>query len=214
MTVEPLDREKTAVYHLTLVAQDTSPTEPRATAVNLTVVVTDLNDNAPKFSHPRYVAYAPDATIAGDFVFGAKAHDDDDGENSRIVYRLHGKDSHRFAIDAHNGVIRASEDLPTAQSTYQLQIEASDCGIEPRSVTADLVVHLWERQLFPSFRPGLTTTFALREDAPEGKIITTLSATTPKIGPSGTLIFGMAGGNVGDVLRIDPHTGEVRNPIV
>lgn len=58
-TTVPLDREETAVYHFTLVAQDSSPTEPRATAVNLTIYVTDMNDNAPRFSRPRYIAYVP-----------------------------------------------------------------------------------------------------------------------------------------------------------
>ena len=65
VTVEPLDREQTAVYHLTLVAQDSSPTEPRASAVNLTISVTDLNDNAPRFSNPRYTAYVPEGTKPG-----------------------------------------------------------------------------------------------------------------------------------------------------
>lgn len=242
VTLDRLDREQTAVYHLTLVAQDSSPTEPKAAAVNLTITVTDLNDNAPRFASPRYTAYVPDSTgkgacslssfrlfkiyvytlglfncyrvrfmYSGDFVFGAKATDDDDGDNSRIVYRLHGKDSHRFAVDPHSGVIRAQEKLASGdRNMYQLQIEASDSGVEPRSVSADLVVHLWQRQLFPSFRPATATRFTLIEDVPEGRVITTLSATTPKEGPSSDLVFGMAGGNVGEALRIEPHTGEVR----
>lgn len=67
-TLQPLDREKTPVYHLTLVAQDSSPTEPRAAAVNLTIFVKDLNDNAPRFSNPRYTAYVPDATKPGELI--------------------------------------------------------------------------------------------------------------------------------------------------
>ncbi|KYN09067.1 Cadherin-related tumor suppressor [Trachymyrmex cornetzi] len=208
-TMVPLDREQTAVYYLTLVARDSSPTEPRASAVNLTIYVTDVNDNAPRFSSPRYTAYVPNATKPGDFVFGAKANDDDDGENSRIVYRLHGKDANRFTIDLNNGVIRATQELIDDQTTYQLQILASDCGADPQHVTADLVIHLWERQLFPSFRSSVSTRFTLSEDVSESKVITKLSATTPKSGPASNLIYGIAGGNVGDALRIDPHTGEV-----
>ncbi|XP_046739792.1 cadherin-related tumor suppressor [Diprion similis] len=208
-TLVPLDREQTPVYHLTLVAQDSSPTEPRAAAVNLTILVEDLNDNAPRFSSPRYTAYVPDATKPGDFVFGAQAVDDDEGENSRIVYGLQGEDSKRFNIDPHSGVIRATQELAGGETTYQLQIQASDCGVDPRSVTADLVIHLWERQLFPSFRSTVTTRFTLPEDVPEGRIIVRLSASTPKVGAVSNLIFGMAGGNVGEALRIEPHTGEV-----
>ncbi|KAK9298595.1 hypothetical protein QLX08_008094 [Tetragonisca angustula] len=208
-TVVPLDREQTSVYHLTLVAQDSSPTEPQASAVNLTIFVKDVNDNAPRFSSPRYTAYVPGATKSGDFVFGAKAVDDDDGENSRIVYRLQGIDAERFAIDSNSGVIRTTQELANDETTYQLQILASDCGVKPQSVTADLVIHLWERQLFPSFRSTINTRFTLPEDVPEGRVITKLSATTPKVGTASNLVYGMAGGNVGDALKIDPHTGEV-----
>ncbi|RLU20894.1 hypothetical protein DMN91_007508 [Ooceraea biroi] len=208
-TTVPLDREQTAVYHLTLVAQDSSPTELRASAVNLTIYVTDVNDNAPRFSAPRYTAYVPDTTKPGDFVFGAKAVDDDDGENSRIVYQLQGKDANRFTIDLNNGVIRATQELVDNQDTYQLQILASDCGDESQYVTTDLIIHLWERQLFPSFRSSVSTRFTLPEDVPEGRIITKLSAVSPKSGPISNLFYGIAGGNVGDALRIDLHTGEV-----
>jgi len=142
-------------------------------------------------------------------VFGAKAIDDDDGENSQIVYRLQGKDADRFTIDLNNGVIRATQELAGDQTTYQLQIVASDCGVEPQHVTADLMIHLWERQLFPSFRSSVSTRFTLPEDVPEGRVITKLSAVSPKTGPISNLFYGIAGGNVGDALRIDLHTGEV-----
>lgn len=148
-------------------------------------------------------------------MFGAKAFDDDINENARIIYRLQGKDSRHFSIDPNNGVIRSNDKLSSAgQNTYQLQIEASDCGIEPRSVNADLVVHLWERQLFPSFQPATTTRFTLKEDTPEGKLVTTLGATTPKTGPASDLVFGMAGGNVGEALRIDSQSGEVCKQLI
>ncbi|KAF7415031.1 hypothetical protein HZH68_003520 [Vespula germanica] len=208
-TVVPLDREQTSVYHLTLVARDSSPTEPRASTVNLTILVKDVNDNAPRFSSPRYTAYVPGGTKPGDFVFGAKATDDDDGENSRIVYRLQGNDADKFIIDSNSGVIRATQELTSDETTYQLQIQASDCGTEPQYVTADLMIHLWERQLFPSFRANINTRFTLPEDVPEGRVITKLSATTPKDGAASNLVYGIAGGNVGDALKIDPNTGEV-----
>lgn len=52
-------------YHLTLVAQDSSVTEPRATAVNLTITVLDENDNAPHFSSESYTVQVPDRTQPG-----------------------------------------------------------------------------------------------------------------------------------------------------
>lgn len=68
-TTVPLDREEVAVYYLTLVAQDCSITEPRATAVNLTITVTDENDNAPQFPNTRYTIHIPDHTQPGKICF-------------------------------------------------------------------------------------------------------------------------------------------------
>lgn len=64
-TAVELDREEVQGYHLTLVAQDSSVTEPRASAVNLTITVLDENDNAPHFSSESYVIHVPDRTQPG-----------------------------------------------------------------------------------------------------------------------------------------------------
>jgi len=66
-TAVELDREEVQGYHLTLVAQDSSVTEPRASAVNLTVTVLDENDNAPHFSSERYIVLIPDHTQPGTY---------------------------------------------------------------------------------------------------------------------------------------------------
>jgi len=141
-------------------------------------------------------------------VFGAKAIDDDDGQNSRIVYRLEGLDAHRFVIDSDNGVIRATKEL--YEGTYAVYIVASDCGAKPQSVTTELQIHVWEQDLFPEFRSNINTRFTLPEDVPEGKVIVKLSALMSKKNEgNGTLLYDMAGGNIGDALRIDSLTGEV-----
>lgn len=67
-TAVPLDREETSVYYLTLVAQDCSVTDPKGTAVNLTVTVTDENDNAPQFPSARYTVHVPDHTQPGKYI--------------------------------------------------------------------------------------------------------------------------------------------------
>nr|XP_012234819.1 PREDICTED: cadherin-related tumor suppressor [Linepithema humile] len=208
VTTIPLDREATAVYHFTMVARDSSPTELRIAAVNLTIYVNDANDNAPCFSSTQYSAYIPETAKPGNFVFGAKAIDDDDGQNSRIVYQLQGTDAHRFVIDPDNGVIRAAKEL-NDKNMYTVYILASDCGVEPQYVTTELQIYLWQRDLFPSFHSNINTRFTLPEDVPEGKVIMKLSAFASKNNENGTLLYDMAGGNIGDALRIDSLTGEV-----
>jgi len=59
-----LDRETTARYRLRFVAVDAG-TPRRSTSVLLTVNVGDANDQAPRFTRPRYVAAVTDQLPVG-----------------------------------------------------------------------------------------------------------------------------------------------------
>ncbi|XP_053960517.1 cadherin-related tumor suppressor-like [Anastrepha ludens] len=211
-TAVMLDREETAVYYLTLMAQDSSATEPRASAVNLTITVLDVNDNTPNFNAASFNVNAPDGIRAGEFVFGARATDLDDGINALISYNISGKDIDKFTIDSKSGVIKAKTPLGARENTsfdtiYSIVLHAMDQGTEPRSSTADLTVLLRPATLFPSFSYMATTQFMLSEDVLEGKVITTIVATSPKKGNAGNIKYEIAGGNIGAAVHIDASTG-------
>ena len=210
-TVSILDREEDDVYYLTLMAQDYSPTEPRATAVNLTVLVLDENDNAPAFTYTKYEVFIPDDTSEGQFVFGAKATDEDVGVNSKINYSLSGEHARNFTIDSETGVIKAAHDLFRGSTrVYNLEIEAKDGGKVPKRASAELKIFLKPSNLFPRFESHHETQFKLSENVEEGKLITRLRASSPKKGLLGNIKFAIAGGNIGDALKVDKDTGEVR----
>lgn len=212
-TAVSLDREDTNIYHLTLMAQDSSTTEPRASAVNLTVTVDDLNDNSPAFDAVSYTINLPDRIKKGQFVFGAQATDLDEGVNSRIEYTLSGKDSSRFTINASSGVIKTFEELSLngveSDKVYQLRINATDRGVVPLSSSAVLTVFLRPAHLFPTFSAMVETQFTLSEDVPENRVVTRISATSPKKGPIKNIRYAISGGNVRDALNINEGTGEI-----
>lgn len=64
-TAVPLDREERDVYYLTLIAKDSSVTEPRSATANVTIFVMDENDNAPAFSEDKYNVNIPEKTQPG-----------------------------------------------------------------------------------------------------------------------------------------------------
>lgn len=208
-----LDRETVNVYYMTLMAQDSSPTEPRASAVNLTIIVSDVNDNSPIFKQSSFNVNVPDRIKAGQFVFGAHAIDFDEGLNSRIVYSISGKDANRFSIHNSSGVIKTVDELSFnglgVDKVYSLLISASDRGTDRKTTTAELTVLLRPAHLFPTFSYLAQTQFSLAEDTAEGKIVTKIQASSPKKGPSGTIKYAIAGGNVYDVLKIDTNSGEI-----
>ncbi|KAK7085872.1 Protocadherin Fat 4 [Halocaridina rubra] len=205
-TVAHLDRESVSRYSLVLQAQDSSLTEPRSATTQLTVTVTDENDNAPTFSQSQYLIHIPDPTAAGDFVFGGEARDPDKGINGRVTYYLSGNDADKFYMNQETGVIKASTAL-SGESNYELEILATDSGDQPLSATAKLNVYLQPNNLFPEFEP-LEKTFSFSEDV-RGEVVTTLTATSPKTGPAGNVVFSIAGGNVGQAFTVGEKTGEL-----
>lgn len=212
-TAQTLDREEMAIYHMTLMAQDSSVTEPRATAVNLTVIVSDLNDNAPTFDSNSFNVNVPDRIKTNQFVFGAKAVDLDEGANSRIVYSIVGKDVDKFIVNASTGVIKTAEELSLSgqgiDKVYSLIIIATDQGAEPKSASSELTILLRPAHLFPTFSYMATTQFMLAENVAENKLVTKIAATSPKKGSFGNIRYAIAGGNVQDALKIDANTGEI-----
>ncbi|CAD6998022.1 unnamed protein product [Ceratitis capitata] len=209
-TATVLDREDTAVYYLTLMAQDSSATEPRASAVNLTITVLDVNDNTPSFNAASFNVNVPDRIKAGEFVFGARATDLDDGVNALISYNISGKDM------ISSSLIRKVAKLPLGarentsfDTIYSIVLHAIDQGAESRSSSADLTVLIRPGILFPVFSSLANTQFMLSEDVLEGKVITTIAAESPKKGAAGKIRYAIAGGNIGAAVYIEASTGVV-----
>lgn len=205
-----LDREEADIYYLTLMAQDYSATEPRASTVNLTITVLDENDNSPIFSSSKYDVYVSDKMISGHFVFGAKAVDNDIGVNSKISYYLRGQHANNFTINQATGVIKAKDLSRSNTNAFHLEIEAVDGGKVPRRASTELNVYLKNSQLFPNFVSVSETQFVLSENVEEGKLISRFTATSPKKGAVSNVRYAIAGGNIGDALIMDKITGEVQ----
>ncbi|XP_065342592.1 cadherin-related tumor suppressor [Cloeon dipterum] len=211
-TAVQLDREEYSVYHLTLVARDSSVTDPKAAAAHVIIRVKDENDNSPKFAQSKYAVHVQDTTGPGNFVFGARATDDDEGSNSRITYSLAGDDASLFALDANTGVLTAAKELRAAAANinnalFHVEILATDGGQPSKSASASLDVHLVAANLFPKIT-SQKTQFSLPEDAEE-QVITKVRASSPKSGAAGVVRFSIAGGDVGSALKMDSASGEV-----
>lgn len=146
-------------------------------------------------------------------MFGAKATDDDDGANSRVTFSLSGDDASFFSVDPATGVVSAARELTGGDDrTFRVTLHATDGGVEPRAAQADLTVKLRPARLFPTLSvpgDGGATRFTLSEDVAAGRVVARLSASSPKRGPAGAVRFAVAGGNVGDALRVDAASGEV-----
>lgn len=94
----------------------------------MTIRVTDVNDNAPKFELPDYQAHNVDEDYPlGTSILKVKAVDADSGANAEIEY--HVSDDH-FVVDA-SGIVSNNKQLDADNNNayYEFVITAKDKGM-------------------------------------------------------------------------------------
>ncbi|NXL75947.1 PCD10 protein, partial [Leptocoma aspasia] len=89
VTEGPLDREQPGgdAYTLTVVARDHGE-PPLSTSKSIQVRVSDVNDNAPRFSQPVYQVYVSENNVPGAYIYAVSATDRDQGANARLAYSI------------------------------------------------------------------------------------------------------------------------------
>ncbi|XP_023230562.1 cadherin-related tumor suppressor-like, partial [Centruroides sculpturatus] len=207
LTKVVLDHEERDKYQVILVAQDSGMMIENSASVVVTILVGDENDNQPQFAKDSYTIYIPEMAVGGHFVFGAHAEDHDVGLNSRLVYHLSGTDADKFQINQDTGVLKLIQKMVNRSEGYHLEIHATDSGNVPLSSSINVEVFLRPLHLFPYFHPGVHN-FVLQETTKDA-LLTTVQASSRKMGENGKITYHIGGGNVENVFSVNPNTGEV-----
>ncbi|KAF0039346.1 hypothetical protein F2P81_007581 [Scophthalmus maximus] len=80
----PLDRENTSLYNVTIIATD-GGNPPLSSIRVITVHVSDVNDNAPRFMEPVINVYIKENSPAGSIIYTINASDPDMDDNANSV---------------------------------------------------------------------------------------------------------------------------------
>lgn len=93
----------------------------------MTIRVTDVNDNAPKFELPDYQAHNVDEDISlGTSILKVKATDADSGANAEIEYLV--SDDH-FSVDLSGIIVNKKQlDADNNNAYYEFVVTAKDKG--------------------------------------------------------------------------------------
>ncbi|KAM4851717.1 cadherin-related family member 1 [Thomomys bottae] len=110
--IEELDREKEDEIEVIISISDGL----NLVAEKVVILVTDANDEAPRFIHQPYVVLVPEDTPSGSSIFKVHAEDKDTGSGGSVTYFLQNPHSTNFAIDRHSGVLHL---LPGAKLDYE-----------------------------------------------------------------------------------------------
>lgn len=176
-----LDRETTAQYELLAVAEDQGRPARSATA-SLRVRVSDVNDNAPRFSEAQYRLEVLETEPVGAELLTLSAPDPDDGANGTVSYRLVQQSpssaAAAFELDATSGTLRLLRPLDYSEvRVYSLRVEASDGGTPALSTNGSVVVTVKDVNNHPPEFGQDRYEVAVPENLPSGAAVLTLEVT-------------------------------------
>lgn len=184
--------------------------------VKITIYVSDVNDNSPKFQRLPYKVEVSEAANAGTQLLRVYTSDADEGLNGDVFYSLEGgNEENRFMIDEATGQISLARELDReSRDNYALTVVARDAGLETRlssSVTLEIRV-LDENDNSPVFRRENNDTSSydrirVLETTPVNTELMRFRATDEDLGANGELAFAITAGNRRDAFHIDPLSG-------
>ncbi|XP_059485823.1 neural-cadherin isoform X5 [Neocloeon triangulifer] len=199
------DLRQPHVYSLVVTATEDSG--GFSTSVELTIRVTDVNDNAPKFELPDYQAHNVDEDIPiGTSLLRVKATDSDSGTNAEIEYQV--SDEH-FAVDSGGVVTNAKPlDADNNNAYYEFTITAKDKGEPAKTGTATIRIYTKNKNdEEPKFSQQVYTP-NVDENAGPNTLVTTVVA-SDKDGDN--VRFGFVnGGTTSGQFVIEEITGVIR----
>ncbi|XP_065775987.1 cadherin-related family member 1 isoform X2 [Muntiacus reevesi] len=100
--IEELDREREDEIEAIISISDGL----NLVAEKVTILVTDANDEAPRFIQEPYVVQVPEDTPSGTSIARVHAVDRDTGSAGSVTYFLKNPHSTKFSVDRHSGVLR------------------------------------------------------------------------------------------------------------
>nr|XP_042696680.1 protocadherin beta-1-like [Chrysemys picta bellii] len=139
VTESALDRERLSEYNITITAQDLgSPS--LATAVTITVKISDINDNSPVFNEASYTMYIRENNGPGIKIGKVSAIDSDSEQNAKVTYSLLPAEVggllllSYISINSENGNVYALRSMDYEQiREFQVTVRAADGGSPPLS---------------------------------------------------------------------------------
>ncbi|XP_074147728.1 protocadherin gamma-C5 isoform X6 [Sminthopsis crassicaudata] len=223
LTSERLDREATAHYTIELLARDTG-SPPLQTSLTILLNISDVNDNAPRFSQQFYSAYIAENRPPGSLLCTVAASDPDAGDNARLSYSIVGSliqgapASSFIYINPEDGRIFAQRtfDYELLQ-VLQITVGVRDGGYPALRANATLQVFVLDQNdnsptvLHP--RPGreAASPQRLRRSAPPGSLVTKVTAVDADSGHNAWLSYSLLPqSTTPGLFQVSAHSGEVR----
>ncbi|XP_050735758.1 cadherin-23-like isoform X6 [Eriocheir sinensis] len=210
-TAMSLDREQVEVIRIGLVCEDLEASTGKQTATaTLTIIVEDTNDNDPQFRKPYYRRSVAENSKNGTTVVSVVADDID--KNRTIAYSLQGPRQvlSLMKLDSETGEVIVTGRVDRERFSWlNFTVQAVDSGVPPRSSNVQVVVQVIdENDNNPTFI-DVPSNLTIREDAPPGTVVTTVTATDPDSDDYGLVTYLLDRKSSFGKFEIHPDTGVI-----
>ncbi|XP_067685436.1 cadherin-23-like [Haliotis asinina] len=214
-TAAGLDRETMDTYQIWLRASDKG-TPSLYKNTNVTIIVTDLNDNDPQFDALSYSATIRDDLAVGTAILPMTVTDNDIGVNSATTLSIDSSTPEGAAADmvfmtnSVTGILSLKRNVyQDADRTYIFKVLAVDGGATPRTATATVTINV---QNVNNNAPVMSPLFYNTEVAYSGvcdSSITTVTATDADGGLDGQIQYFLLQSTYTYLFSVDATSGVV-----
>lgn len=165
-TMRAIDREAIDTFRLTVVATDQAAIETKRLSAEkiVTVIVEDVNDNAPIFVSmnaailPLQDARAMSPGRDGFVIMEVLGRDADSGTNGLVTYDLVSGNTDLFRLHRSSGAIVLRKPITNPEARYQLAVKATDEAVQSERKSTDAYI-----TIIGSGSSGTGPTFEQRE---------------------------------------------------
>ncbi len=217
----PLDRERASEYNVTITATDEG-TPPLSSTSVITVHVSDVNDNAPRFPEPVINVYVKENSQIGAVIHTVSAFDPDVGDNARITYSLlesskSGPVTSMININSDSGDIHSLQTFNYEEiKTFEFKVQATDSGVPPLSSNVTVNVFILDENdnspgiLAPYSELGSVNTENIPYSADAGYFVAKIRAVDADSGYNALLSYHISEPKGNNLFRIGTSSGEIR----
>ncbi|XP_078087816.1 protocadherin beta-8-like [Mustelus asterias] len=215
-----LDRETVSQYTLNVTCSDAGSPPLFANKI-IPLEISDINDNAPRFTKSSYTAYVSENNTPGTAICSVTAFDSDLGQNSVISYsirpsQIEGTSVMSFvSINSENGAIFSQRSFDYEQfKNFQIHVQAQDAGIPLLSSDVVVNVVILDQNDNP---PVITSSLAkngthvvIPRSAHPGYLVTKVTAVDADSGQNARLIYQLIQATDRTLFTVTRNSGEIR----
>jgi len=205
-----IDNRNGDIFELTIVAYDFG-TPSLSENVQLNLIVTQENQNAPKFQHNIFNAEIAENSPIDTFVVNCRAEDQDSGLNGELEYWVNSTEMFPFKIDPISGDLLVLGDIDAEKvQKYTIPISVKDQGFKPKFDQAILSITVKDIDDNEPKFPNQDIFCSIKENSQIGSFICTVTGIDQDLSPENKILqYELDDQDDDEKFQIDDVTGNV-----